>query len=104
MRLGAYNYHMPRYYSDKIFKNEYSKNPLDPLCKAKVMAASPLSRALADRAQLLRSFNDYEARKANLSDSHSGFKATALSQDVTFVRRNTEAKQSLLRFYQRSHF
>lgn len=89
---------MPRYYAEKIYKTERS-NPLDSSSKAKVVASSALYRALADRAQELRWIMYNEALEANKTDSDSGYKNLVLSEMVSFVERDSKAKQSLYTYY-----
>lgn len=99
MQVNGYNYHMPRYYADKIFKKEIPLGIVNG-SKKKIVVKTSLSVALANRAWLLRCERDNATRIANSMDGHSGFEKTALSEAVGLLERDSKAKQSLFRFYQ----
>lgn len=99
---------MPRYYSDKIFNHQVEKYAIKTVfnyrSEAKSMVKSALSRALADRAFLLRCLRDSDALAANEGNGVSAYLATRLSESSTLLSRDFKAKQSLQAFYQRSRF
>lgn len=102
--LGRFSYHMPRYYSDKIYKDEVFKHPLNPSSKAKTLVNSSLSIALANRAFLLRCKRIDEALESYRLQVSSPYEALLVSESSTALSRNYKAEQSLRSFYQCSRF
>lgn len=103
VHIGNYDYHMPRYYADKIYKKTI---PLGLVkgSEKKIVVKSPLSVALANRAFELRCERDNQSRIESGLDSSSAFEFTRLSENVALVSRYNKTKQSLQSFYQRSRF
>lgn len=97
---------MPRYYAEKIYKSSKKLCELfiGEESKKTVVASSALSRALANRAFLLREQSYSESREVNQSDGHNGYKNAYLQEVWTALSRNEKAQQSLSRFYKLSYF
>lgn len=103
VRIGRFDYHMPRYYQDKIYKYEVSLSSLTG-SKKKTLVASALSVALADRTFRLRCENFDSALEVSKSSFSSPFEVSRFSESFSFLSRNYKAQQSLQSFYQRSRF
>lgn len=103
VHIGKYDYHMPRYYADKIYKKTI---PLGLVAgsKKKIMVKTPLSVALANRAFELRVELDSKTRQESGLDPSRAFEFSRLSEDIALVSRYNKSKQSLQSFYQRSRF
>ena len=102
VKIGKFNYHMPRFYSDKIFKYEVFKHPLDSSSKAKTLVYSALSVALANRAFELRCKSIDESLESFRCQVSSPFEAFMVSEASSLISRNYKAQQSLRSYYQRS--
>lgn len=102
---------MPRYYAEKIYKGVKPAHPFARRCSIKtrqetslVMVETALSRALADRAQALRWEFHLQQLEQNKDDGYNGYKKSLLSETISLVQRDSEAKNSLVSFYRKSKF
>lgn len=103
VKVGNCQYHMPRYYADNIYKKKRTLC-LDGSSKAKTLVQTPLSVALENRTFLLRCSDFDKQLTENGFNGSSAFRSAAMAQDVTLLDRNSKAKQSIFRVYQRSRF
>lgn len=103
VRINGFNYHMPRYYAEKLFKKEIPLGIVEG-SKKKIMVNTPLSVALANRAFELRCQHIDEALESLRCQVSSPYEAFMVSESCTLVSRNYKAQQSLRTFYQRSRF
>lgn len=103
VRINGFNYHMPRYYVDKLFKKEIPLGIVEG-SKKKIMVNTSLSVALANRAFDLRCKRIDEALDSFRGQVPSPFEAFMVSESSTLISRNYKAQQSLRTFYQRSCF